>query len=150
MQFLGNNNRILVLDLAEWQYSPALDLCDDGDPPAPVIHGGIQKLIGRDDEPSLRSIPRFIRPSPAIHGPLEYFDGGAFLGLPGLDNHPAGITHLPLNVSGALCNAWNEMLRSTFSSAPFANGGAQPAAPRIAMRGRAIIILDLFTMHTIG
>jgi len=34
MQFLGNHNRILILDLAEWQYSPALDLCDGGDPPA--------------------------------------------------------------------------------------------------------------------
>lgn len=60
MQFLGNQDRILVLDLAKWQYSPALDLCDDGNPPAPVIHGGIQKLIGRYDEPSLYGI-RFIR-----------------------------------------------------------------------------------------
>ncbi|HSA79031.1 MAG TPA: hypothetical protein VLG72_09260 [Nitrospirota bacterium] len=51
MQFLGNHDRILVLNLAEWQYSPALNLCDDGNPPAPVIHGGIQNLIRRDDEP---------------------------------------------------------------------------------------------------
>ena len=34
MLFLGNHDRILVPDLAEWRYSPALDLCDDSDPPA--------------------------------------------------------------------------------------------------------------------
>src|SRR5512143_1480235 len=36
------------------------------------------------------------------------------------------------------------MLQSNFFRAPFANGGAQPAAPRIAIRGRDIIIIDLF------
>ncbi len=86
---LGNHDRILILDPAEWQYSQALDLCNDGDlHRPPVIHESIQKLIGCDDEPSLRGI-RFIRPSPSIHGPLEHFDGGAFLSVSGIKDLPS-------------------------------------------------------------